>query len=219
VYPDLYQPELREPDRAHATPGSLSRIAAGARRRALRAGDAEVDTGHLLHALLESDDRALGLTAPQAAQSTRLMGYLAQRSIGFGREWRSGEGAGSHRAQERNRLRWSRSAGDALEQASRVALARSGQQADALDLLAQLVADPSCRAVEILCRAGRDPGAVPATGPDHRAGVAARRETDGARPRAQGVVDGVAARLPQPQAIGRDHETRRSVDRQIAAGG
>jgi len=162
VYPDLYQPELREPDRAHATPGSLSRIAAGARRRALRAGDAEVDTGHLLHALLESDDRALGLTAPQAAQSTRLMGYLAQRSIGFGREWRSGEGAGSHRAQERNRLRWSRSAGDALEQASRVALARSGQEADALDLLAQLAADPSCRAVEILCGAGVDPGAVAA---------------------------------------------------------
>ena len=162
MYSDLYRPELREPDRGRAAPGSLSRIAAGARRRAVRSGDAEVDTGHLLHALLESDDRALGLTAPQTAQSTRLMGYLAQRSIGFGREWRSGEGAGTHRAQERDRLRWSRSAGDALEQASRVALARTGREADALDLLAQLAADPSCRAVEILCGAGVDPGAVAA---------------------------------------------------------
>jgi len=162
VYSDLYQPDLREPVRGHAASGSLSRIAAGARRRALRAGDAEVDTGHLLHALLESDDRALGLTAPQLAQSTRLMGYLAQRSIGFGRAWRSGEGAGTHRAQERDRLRWSRSAGDALEQASRVALARTGQEANALDLLAQLAADPSCRAVAILCGAGVDPGAVAA---------------------------------------------------------
>ena len=121
-----------------------------------------MDTGHLLHALLESDDRALGLTAPQAAQSARLMGYLAQRSIGFGREWRSGEGAGAHRAQERNSLRWSRSAGDALEQASRVALARTGQEADSLDLLVQLAADPSCRAVEILCGAGVDPEVVAA---------------------------------------------------------
>ncbi|MBC3841684.1 peptidase [Streptacidiphilus sp. 4-A2] len=135
-------------------------MAAGARRRALRAGDTEVDTGHLLHALLESDHRALDLTAPRAAQSTRLLGYLAQRSIGFGREWRSGEGAGSHRAQDRDRLRWSRSAGDALEQASRVALARTGREADALDLLAQLAADPSCRAVEILNGAGVDPAAV-----------------------------------------------------------
>ena len=43
-----------------------------------------------------------------------------------------------------------------------MALARSGQEADALDLLAQLAADPSCRAVEILYGAGVDPGAVAA---------------------------------------------------------
>ena len=159
MYSDLYQPELRDPDRRH-TPGTLSRVAAGARRRAVRAGDTEVDTGHLLHALLESDDRALGLAAPLATEAARLMGYLAPRSLGFGREWKSGEGAGAHRAQERNRLRWSRSAGDALEQASRVALARTGHEADALDLLVQLAADPSCRAVEILRGAGVDPVGV-----------------------------------------------------------
>ncbi|WP_225446915.1 Clp protease N-terminal domain-containing protein [Streptacidiphilus sp. PB12-B1b] len=159
MYSHLYQPELRDPDRAHA-PGTLSRVAAGARRRAVRSGDAEVDTGHLLHALLESDDRALDLVAPRAAQAARLMGYLAQRSIGFGRGWTSSEGAGSHRAQERDRLRWSRSAGDALEQASRTALARTGREADALDLLAQLAGDASCRAAEILRGAGVDPRAV-----------------------------------------------------------
>jgi ATP-dependent Clp protease ATP-binding subunit ClpA len=159
VYSHLYQPELRDPDRAQA-PGTLSRIAAGARRRAVRAGDAEVDTGHLLHALLESDGHALELTAPREAHAARLMGYLAQRSIGFGREWKSSEGAGAHRAQERTSLRWSRSAGDSLEQASRTALARTGREADALDLLAQLAGDAACRAAEILRGAGVDPGGV-----------------------------------------------------------
>jgi ATP-dependent Clp protease ATP-binding subunit ClpA len=160
VYPDLHQSELRETAPGPAGPGSLSQVAARARRRALRAGDAEVDTGHLLHALLESDDRALELIAPDQAQSTRLMGYLVQRSIGFGREWRSGEGAGLHRAQERAVVRWSRSAGDALERASRSARIRVGEEAGALDLLAQLAADPACRAAEIMRGAGVDLGAV-----------------------------------------------------------
>lgn len=160
MYPDLHRSELREPVPGSSAPDALSRVAARARRRALRAGDAEVDTGHLLHALLESDERVLGLVAPQTTQSTRLMGYLVQRSIGFGRDWRSGEGAGLHRAQERTVVRWSRSAGDALERASRSALIPPGGEADALDLLAQLAADPSSRAAEIMRGAGVDPAAV-----------------------------------------------------------
>ncbi len=129
----------------------------------MRAGDAEVDTGHLLHALLESDDRVLGLAAPLPAQATRLMGYLVQRSIGFGRAWQSDEGAELRRLGDHVTLRWSTPAEDALQQAARAALVRPGTaEADALDLLAALAEDPRSRAAEIMRGAGVDPEAVAA---------------------------------------------------------
>lgn len=138
--------------------GALGRIAARARRRAVRAGDAETDSGHLLHALLEADDRALVLVAPLPTQSTRLMGYLAQRSIGFGLDWRPGEGATArpHRPVPPG---WSRSAATALERAELSALSamirgRGNGDPDALDLLAALLVDEESRAVEMLRGAG-----------------------------------------------------------------
>lgn len=65
--------------------GELRAVAVGARRRAARDGDSQIDTAHLLHSLLENDPparEALG------ARLGRVLGYLAQRSIGYGLRWR-----------------------------------------------------------------------------------------------------------------------------------
>ncbi|MEY9967193.1 ATP-dependent Clp protease ATP-binding subunit ClpA [Streptacidiphilus sp. MAP12-16] len=156
MFPNLHGAEVERLEQA----GVLGRVAARARRRAVRAGDTEVDTGHLLHALLESDDRVLGLAAPFPTQATRLMGYLAQRSIGFGRDWSSGEGAVVPRPRRQAPLGWSRSAAAALERAALAALIREGAEPGALDLLAELASDPSSRAAEVLAGAGVDPQAV-----------------------------------------------------------
>ncbi|MEY9848902.1 Clp protease N-terminal domain-containing protein [Streptacidiphilus sp. MAP5-3] len=134
--------------------GPLAAVAARARRRALRAGDPEVDTGHLLHALLESDDSVLGVAAPMPVQATRLMGYLVQRSIGFGRLWRLGEGAADRESERSAGLAWSVPAAEALDRAVRRA---SGT---VLDLLAEVAALPDSRAAEILRGAAIDPAAV-----------------------------------------------------------
>ena len=152
--------------------GALEPVAARARRRAVRAGDAEIDTGHLLHALLESDERVLALVARLPTQTTRLMGYLAQRSIGFGRDWRPGEGADVSQADLSAPPGWSRSAAAALGRAELAALIRDDGGPDPLDLLAELVCDPECRAAEVLVGAGIDlPGAA--------ARVRAARDGDG----------------------------------------
>ncbi|MER6457299.1 Clp protease N-terminal domain-containing protein [Streptomyces sp900105245] len=63
-------------------------VLAGARRRAVRDGDRQVDTAHLLHSLLEHDPEvraAVGGTP----RLVRLLGYLVQRSIGYGLRWQS----------------------------------------------------------------------------------------------------------------------------------
>ncbi|MCP3821348.1 peptidase [Streptomyces sp. A3M-1-3] len=145
----------------------LATVVAGARRRALCDGDRQTDTAHLLHSLLEADRQvraALGGT-----RLARLLGYLVQRSIGYGLRWQGTvEGSGAvgvvpaavpavvpgHR--EPVAADWSPSAagvlGDALERARR----RGGEPVAGLDLLAALVADRGCRAVEVLRRAGVD---------------------------------------------------------------
>ncbi|MCZ4513287.1 peptidase, partial [Streptomyces sp. ActVer] len=66
----------------------LAAVVIGARRRALRDGDRQIDTAHLLHTLLESDPevREVFDSGPQVA---RLLGYLVQRSIGYGLRWQS----------------------------------------------------------------------------------------------------------------------------------
>ncbi|AYN43949.1 peptidase [Streptomyces dangxiongensis] len=58
----------------------------GARRRALRDGDRQTDTAHLLHSLLEHDPEARAAVGGPA-RLARLLGYLVQRSIGYGLRW------------------------------------------------------------------------------------------------------------------------------------
>ncbi|MCG3039887.1 peptidase, partial [Streptomyces sp. S1A] len=151
-------------------PGPAAALSS-ARRRAVRDGDRQVDTAHLLHGLVESDPAvraALGGTA----RLTRILGYLAQRSIGYGLRWRrtvegAAGAAGTATAQETpaaasaGALGWSPAATAALEDALRRARARGGVRVEGTDLLDALFADPCCRAVEVLRRAGAAPAAAP----------------------------------------------------------
>ncbi|GAA2461016.1 Clp protease N-terminal domain-containing protein [Streptomyces macrosporus] len=136
-----------------------------ARRRAGRDGDRHVDTAHLLHGLIESDP-AVRSALGGPARLTRLLGYLAQRSIGYGLRWQGTvEGASEGRpgpTADRDGRRgapagWSPAAVVALEGALRRARERGGTRAEGPDLLAALVADPRCRAVEVLRRVGAVP--------------------------------------------------------------
>ncbi|MEV7319528.1 Clp protease N-terminal domain-containing protein [Streptomyces sp. NPDC093970] len=137
----------------------LAAVVAGARRRAVRDGDRQVDTAHLLHSLIEYDPevRAAIGDAPQLA---RLLGYLVQRSIGYGLRWQDGvEDSGALPAAPRAAVKgdgtWSPTAAAALRYARGRAARRGGAgPADGTDLLAGLVVDPRSRAVEVLERAG-----------------------------------------------------------------
>ena len=132
----------------------LAAVVTGARRRALRDGDRQIDTAHLLHALLESDPevRAVFDGGPRVA---RLLGYLVQRSIGYGLRWQSSveDSSALPKVTEGG---WSPVAAGALETAYGRALRRGGERAGAVDLLAAIVAAPQSRAVEVLGRAGVD---------------------------------------------------------------
>ncbi|WP_405917667.1 Clp protease N-terminal domain-containing protein [Streptomyces sp. NBC_00728] len=130
----------------------LAPVVSGARRRALRDGDRQIDTAHLLHSLLESapEVRAVFDGGPQIA---RLLGYLVQRSIGYGLRWQSA-GADTGAAPVAAGGSWSPVAAAAMEKAYERAVLRGDERARGLDLLAALVADPRSRAVEVLARAG-----------------------------------------------------------------
>ncbi|MET7902932.1 Clp protease N-terminal domain-containing protein [Streptomyces sp. NPDC005355] len=138
----------------------LTAVVAGARRRAVRDGDKHLDTAHLLHTLLESDPRVRAAFAGGPPQVVRLLGYLVQRTIGYGLRW-SGtvEDSGAvpvvGRAEEAA-AGWSPAAVAAMEAAIRRAAARGALRADGPDLLAALLRDRQCRAVEVLRRAGVD---------------------------------------------------------------
>jgi ATP-dependent Clp protease ATP-binding subunit ClpA len=130
----------------------LASVVSGARRRALRDGDRQIDTAHLLHSLLESDPevRAVFDGGPQVA---RLLGYLVQRSIGYGLRWQSAvenSGAGPMVAGGS----WSPVAAGAMEQAYERAVLRGDERARGLDLLAALLVDSRSRALEVLRHAG-----------------------------------------------------------------
>ncbi|MFL4902830.1 Clp protease N-terminal domain-containing protein [Streptomyces sp. MMS24-I2-30] len=78
-------------DRAGGDAGlsaELAAVVAGARRRAVRDGDRQVDTAHLLHSLLESDPDVRAVIG-DVPQNARLFGYLVQRSIGYGLRWQN----------------------------------------------------------------------------------------------------------------------------------
>ncbi|MEU0252054.1 Clp protease N-terminal domain-containing protein [Streptomyces sp. NPDC006184] len=64
----------------------LAAVVTGARRRAVRDGDRQTDTAHLLHSLLEHDPEVRAAVGGPA-RLARLLGYLVQRSIGYGLRW------------------------------------------------------------------------------------------------------------------------------------
>ncbi|MFC5723352.1 Clp protease N-terminal domain-containing protein [Streptomyces gamaensis] len=154
----------------------LASALAGARRRALRDGDRQIDTAHLLHALLEADpETCRAVAGDDPAVVVRLLGYLVQRTIGYGLRW-SGtvEDSGALPVLRGGRAPgFSPAAAAALEGAC--LRARSGGPVRGTDLLAALVGDRRCRAVEVLGRAGVDAGELlarldgrPASGADGR---------------------------------------------------
>ncbi|MGW6021391.1 Clp protease N-terminal domain-containing protein [Streptomyces sp. NPDC055099] len=145
---------------------ALVSVVVGARRRAVRDGDRQIDTAHLLHSLLETDPEVRA-AFDQGAQVVRLLGYLVQRSIGYGLQWQGTvEDSGAvpmvreGNAAPGKETGWSPSASAAMEAAIERADRRGEPQALGVDLLAALVADPDCRAVEVLGRAGADPQGI-----------------------------------------------------------
>jgi len=145
----------RVDDDAGLDAGTASALAA-ARRRAVRDGDPQIDTAHLLHSLLEYDPevRAVLDGGPRLA---RLLGYLVQRSIGYGLRWQSGvEDSGAVPVVPGAAEGWSPVAAAALSYARARAGRRGERQARGVDLLAGIVAAPEARAVEVLGRAGVD---------------------------------------------------------------
>jgi ATP-dependent Clp protease ATP-binding subunit ClpA len=133
----------------------LAAVVAGARRRAVRDGDRQIDTAHLLHSLLESDPNVLAVfdDGPQIA---RLLGYLVQRSIGYGLRWQSSvEDSGALPVMTET-AEFSPLAATAMEYARERAAGRGGEPPHGVDLLAAIVLDPQARAVEVLERAGVD---------------------------------------------------------------
>ncbi|XUZ94592.1 Clp protease N-terminal domain-containing protein [Streptomyces araujoniae] len=141
----------------------LATVVTGARRRALRDGDRQIDTAHLLHSLVESDPevREVFDGGPQLA---KVLGYLVQRSIGYGLRWQGSVEDSGTVPVVRDPARdpaacaegWSPSALAAMEGALHRAGLRGERRARGLDLLAALAADGECRAVEVLGRAGVD---------------------------------------------------------------
>ncbi|MFF9127469.1 Clp protease N-terminal domain-containing protein [Streptomyces sp. NPDC014889] len=152
--PSSGQDALRPDDDARLS-AELAAVVAGARRRAVRDGDRQIDTAHLLHTLLESDPevRAVFGGGPQIA---RLLGYLVQRSIGYGLRWQGAvEDSGAVPVvTEADGL--SPVASAALEHACGRAARRGDHLARGTDLLAAIVADPRARAVEVLTGAAID---------------------------------------------------------------
>lgn len=135
----------------------LAEVVAGARRRVVRDGDRQIDTAHLLHSLLESDAevRAVFGEGPRIA---RLLGYLVQRSIGYGLRWQGAVEDSGGVPVVTAAAGFSPLAAGCMEYAHERA-ARGGEgPARGTDLLAAIVADPEARAVEVLRHAGIDPG-------------------------------------------------------------
>ncbi|TPQ15702.1 Clp protease N-terminal domain-containing protein [Streptomyces sporangiiformans] len=133
---------------------ALAVVVTGARRRALRDGDRQIDTAHLLHALLESDPEVRA-AFDSGQQVARLLGYLVQRSIGYGLRWQGGvEDSGALRTVREDG--WSPVAAGAMEKACALAERRGRELPDGIDLLAAVITDSQSRAVEVLGRAGVD---------------------------------------------------------------
>ncbi|MFF8033114.1 Clp protease N-terminal domain-containing protein [Streptomyces sp. NPDC016626] len=153
---ELPEQGIRRADGDAGLGDELAAVVTGARRRAVRDGDRQIDTVHLLHSLLESDEgvRAVFGDGPGLA---RLLGYLVQRSIGYGLRWQSTvEDSGSVPAGTRA-AGFSPLAAGCMEHARERAARRGRGPARGTDLLAAILADPQARAAEVLERAGFDP--------------------------------------------------------------
>ncbi|MEU1469135.1 Clp protease N-terminal domain-containing protein [Streptomyces sp. NPDC005761] len=135
----------------------LAAVVTSARRRALRDGDRQIDTAHLLHSLVESDP-AVRTAFGGGPQVARVLGYLVQRSIGYGLRWQGAveDSGATSELTDADAEGWSPSAASAMAGASRRAGSCGRDRADGLDLLAALTADRESRAVEVLERAGVD---------------------------------------------------------------
>ncbi|MGW6419771.1 Clp protease N-terminal domain-containing protein [Streptomyces sp. NPDC055055] len=187
--PPPRQPAVLRAELASFLAPSLGAVVTGARRRALRDGDRQIDTAHLLHGLLETDPEVTAAFG-DGTRLARVLGYLAQRSIGYGLRWqRSVEDSGAGRllpavretaSRDAAASGWSPAATTAWEGAFRRAAERGDDRVHGLDLLAVIAADPESRAAEVLRRAGVDPAAL-------AAGV---EECENARPRSAGAADG-----------------------------
>ncbi|MEW1613850.1 MULTISPECIES: Clp protease N-terminal domain-containing protein [unclassified Streptomyces] len=135
----------------------LAPVVTGARRRALRDGDRQIDTAHLLHSLIESDPEVREVF-DGGSRLARVLGYLVQRSIGYGLRWQGSveESGAVPVVRDPAAEGWSPSAVTAMQDALHSAGLRGEPRARGLDLLAALAADGECRAVEVLTRAGVD---------------------------------------------------------------
>ncbi|MET9833655.1 Clp protease N-terminal domain-containing protein [Streptomyces sp. NPDC006385] len=145
----------------------LASVIAGARRRAIRDGDRQIDTAHLLHSLLEHDPDVYAVfgDGPHVA---RLLGYLVQRTIGYGLRWQGTvEDSGAVPVLSDGEG-FSPLAAISMEHAHRRAARRGDVRARGVDLLAAIVEDPEARAVEVLERAGIEAGALRARIDEHR---------------------------------------------------
>ncbi|MHC3452718.1 Clp protease N-terminal domain-containing protein [Streptomyces prasinus] len=132
----------------------LAAVVDGARRRAVRGADRQIDTAHLLHSLLESDAEVRAVLG-EGPRTARLLGYLVQRSIGYGLRWQSAvEDSGAAPATVRT-AGLSPLAAAGLEHALERAAGHGGP-ARGVDLLAAIIADPRARAVEVLEHGGID---------------------------------------------------------------
>jgi ATP-dependent Clp protease ATP-binding subunit ClpA len=137
----------------------LASAVSGARRRAVRDGDRQIDTAHLLHSLLECDAQARELLG-DGPRIVRVLGYLVQRSIGYGLRWQSSVEDSGAVPVVTGVAGFSPPAAAALEDACARAAGRGAVRAGGVDLLAALVAEPRTRAAEVLARAAVEPHTV-----------------------------------------------------------
>lgn len=161
VQPRIPRQSAQEQDRRHPAAAAddarlsdeLAAVVSGARRRAVRDGDRQIDTAHLLHSLLEHD-RDVYAVFGDGPQIARLLGYLVQRTIGYGLRWQGTVEDSGAVPVVRDADGFSPLAASAMEQACRRAARRKDAQARGIDLLAAIALDPQARAVEVLARAG-----------------------------------------------------------------
>ncbi|WP_221476928.1 Clp protease N-terminal domain-containing protein [Streptomyces zagrosensis] len=135
----------------------LTSVIAAARRRAQRDGDRQIDTAHLLHTLLETVPCVAASLEGGPTQVARLLGYLAQRTIGYGLSWYGTvEDSGAVPRMREGGAHWSPTVEAAVARAGERARARGAVLAQGFDLFVAVTDDRECRAVEVLHRAGVD---------------------------------------------------------------